>query len=166
MATRAEWSRVRVDGVWAATYWICEWPRIEVRADFLGPLLLLAGVALTVSVVMEPIAPAQAARKIEQTRTSDLADSELRRRGGFLATARRTRQEETLVQREIELADGHAPFRFSGYVTVTADDPAALEDGCARVEQAAARCSLELRLCYGDQLDAFGATLPLCRGLA
>jgi hypothetical protein len=166
MATRCEWGRAQLDGAWAATYWVSEWPRVEVGADFLGPLLLLAGVAVSASVIMEPIAPSQAARKIEQARTSDIADAELRRRGGFLATARRTREEEMLAQREVELADGHAPFRFSGYVTVIAADPGSLEDGCARMEQAAARCSLELRLCYGDQLNAFTATLPVCRGLA
>jgi hypothetical protein len=115
---------------------------------------------------MEPLGPVQAARKIEQTRTADIADSELRRRGGFLATARRRREQEVLVQREMELAEGHAPYRFSGYVTVSAVSPDELEDACAQTEQSAARCGLELRLCYGDQARAFLATLPLGRGLA
>jgi hypothetical protein len=166
MGVREEWGRVLIDGTWHCTYWISEWPRTEVGPDFLGPLLLLPEVRRAVSVVMEPLGAAQAARKIEQSRTADIADSELRRRGGFLATARRRREEELLAHREVELTDGHAPFRFSGYVTVSAGDEEELEEACVLTEQAAARCGLELRRCYGDQARAFLATLPLGRGLS
>ena len=166
MAMVAEWGRLRTDATWHATYWIAEWPRTDVAADFLGPLLLVSDIRRSVAVVMEPVAPLRAARRIEQARTADIADAELRRRGGFLATARRRREEEVLVQREGELADGHASFRFSGYVTVSAVDTDALEEACGRMEQAAGQAGLELRRCYGDQAMAFTCTLPLGRGLA
>jgi len=165
MGVEVAWREVTVDATSHVTYWISEWPRTDVRPDFLCPLLLLAGSRVAVSVVMEPIAPLEAARKIEQSRTSDIADSELRRRGGFLATARRHREEENLVSRETELADGHAPYRFTGYVTASAECRDELDDACRQAEQAAARCGLELRPCYGDQARAFLATLPLGRGL-
>jgi hypothetical protein len=166
MAMVPEWGRLRTDATWHATYWIAEWPRTDVAADFLGPLLLVSDVRRSVAVVMEPVAPLRAARRIEQARTADIADAELRRRGGFLATARRRREEEVLVQREGELADGHASFRFSGYVTVSAGDTDVLEEACGRMEQAAGQAGLELRRCYGDQAMAFTCTLPLGRGLA
>jgi hypothetical protein len=166
MASQIEWGRIRTDDMWHATYWIAEWPRTEVTADFLGPLLLVADIRRSVSVVMEPVDARKAAQRIESARTADIADAELRRRGGFLATARRRREEEVLAQREVELADGHASFRFSGYVTVSALDPDGLEDACGRVEQAAGQAGLELRRCYGDQAQAFTCTLPLGRGLA
>ena len=51
-----------------------------------------------------------------------------------------------------ELADGHGHYRFTGYVTVSAEDLADLDDACSQVEQAAARSGLELRRCYGDQV--------------
>ncbi|HMK63206.1 MAG TPA: SCO6880 family protein [Acidimicrobiales bacterium] len=165
MAMQAEWGRARVDDTWHVTYWVAEWPRREVGPDFLGPLLL-SGVRCSVAVVMEPVEAAEAARRAEQARTADIADAELRRRGGFLATARRKREEEVVVRREHELADGHTHYRFSGYVTVSVTDPDELEDACARIEQAAGRCSLELRRCYGDQRRAFACTMPLGRGLA
>ena len=63
-----------------------------------------------------------------QARTADIADGELRRRGGFLVTARHTRGTRGRgASGTCELADGHAQYRFSGYVTVTAgvDGPAA-----------------------------------------
>jgi hypothetical protein len=166
MGVLPEWGRLRTDDTWHTTYWISEWPRTDVAADFLGPLLLVSDVRRSVSVVMEPVGPLRAARRIEQARTADIADAELRRRGGFLVTARRRREEEVLVQRETELADGHGSFRFSGYVTVSASDADTLEESCGRVEQVAGQAGLELRRCYGDQALAFTCTLPLGRGLA
>src|SRR5579864_9194967 len=160
-----EWGRLRVDDTWHAAYWVSEWPRTDVGPDFLGSLLLTAEPGRVVSVVMRPLAPVEAARKSEQARTADIADGELRRRGGFLATARRRREEEVLSRREVELADGHAQFRFAGYVSIGASDPQELDDACGRIEQAAGRAGVELRRCYGEQLDAFMCTLPLCRGL-
>lgn len=165
MAVDAEWGRLRVDGTWHVTYWIAEWPRRPVGPDFLTPLLL-AGDRSSVSVVMEPMTALEAARRVERARTADIADAELRRRGGFLSSARRRREEETLSRREDELADGHAQYRFSGYVTVSAAGPDGLDEACARTEQAAGRAGIELRRCYGDQAAAYTCTLPLGRGLS
>jgi hypothetical protein len=165
LAVEPEWARVRLDGGWHATYWIAEWPRVDVGPDFLGPLLL-GSVRRTTSVVMEPIAPGRAVRQVETARTAHLADAELRRRGGFLTTARRAREADTVVQRESELAEGHASFRFSGYVTVSAEDAEELETACQATEEAAGQAHLVVRRLYGDQLNAVTLTLPLCRGLA
>ncbi len=165
MATDDGWSACRIDGQWHATYWISEWPRIDVGADFLSPLLLGATSDRVVAVVMAPVGPAQAAREVEAARTADLADERLRERAGFLSTARRQREAEGVIRRESELADGHADYRFSGYVTVSAADPPALGMACAETEQTARQSGLELRRLYGQQLDAFTWTMPLARGL-
>jgi len=166
MASEEHWGYLRTDATWHAVYWVAQWPRSDASADFLAALLLVDDVRRTVSVVMEPIGPAQAARQVEQARTADIADAELRQRGGFLATARRRREAETLAGTEAELADGHAQFRFCGYVSVTTDSREALDVACGRVEQAASQAALELRRCFGDQRRAFVATLPLGYGLA
>jgi hypothetical protein len=166
LASEVLWDAVRMDGTWHATYWVAEWPRTDVSSDFLSPLLLAGDVRQAVSVTMEPLSPMEAARRTQQARTADVADAELRRKGGFLHTARRQREEETLADREAELADGHAPFKFSGYVTVSADSREELDDSSGRIEQAAGQCGMELRRCYGDQQRAFGFTLPLGRGVA
>jgi len=164
MALEARWDRLRTDATWQATYWVAEWPRVEVGPDFLGPLLL-GSVRRRVAVVMEPLSPSRATRQVEQARTADIADSELRRRGGFLATARRARETELVERRETELADGHGSFRFSGYVTVTAASEPELDDACGATEQAAGQARLELRRLFGDQARAYTCTLPLGRGL-
>jgi Putative type VII ESX secretion system translocon, EccE len=164
MAMEETWSEVRVDGMVHATFWVAEWPRIEVRSDFLAPLLL-GSARSTLAVVMEPLGPDTAVRKVEASRTADLADAELRRRGGFTSTARHARESEVLARREAELAEGHASFRYSGYVTVSAPSREELAAACDVVVHAAGQSRLALRRLYGDQASAYTCTLPLCRGL-
>jgi len=165
LAVDSQWGHIRTDETWQATYWIAEWPRIEVGPEFLSPLLL-GPVRRTMSVVMEPLSPSRAVRQAERARTADLADTELRRRGGFLSTARKARESELATRRESELADGHSAVRFSGYVTVTAPTVRLLAEACDATEQAAGLCRLELRRLFGDQEQAFTYTLPLGRGLS
>jgi hypothetical protein len=165
MATDEAWTSLRADGTWHATYWVSEWPRVEVNPDFLTPLLLCDG-RRTVSVVMAPVPADRAAREARAARAADAADEELRNRAGFLPTARRGREAEGVMRREYELADGHAEYRFSGYVTVTADSRDGLESACVVTEQAAQSAHLELRRLYGRQAEAYTWTLPLARGLA
>ena len=164
MGMEESWSEVRVDGMVHATFWVAEWPRIEVRSDFLAPILL-GSARSTLAVVMHPLGPDAAVRKVEASRTADLADSELRRRGGFVSTARHARESEVLARREAELAEGHASFRYSGYVTVSAPSKEELVAACDVVQHAAGQSRLMLRRLYGDQASAYTCTLPLCRGL-
>lgn len=165
MATESTWDAVRTDGTWHTTYWIAEWPRVEVTPDFLGPLLF-SPVRRTMAVTMEPVSPSRAARQVAHARTSDLADGELRRRGGFLVTARHKREREGVEQRDVELTDGHAQYRFSGYVTVTGASKDQLYEARAQIEQAAGQARVDLRLLYGEQDRALTCTLPLGRGLS
>lgn len=165
LAVESEWGCVRTDNAWHATYWVAEWPRVDVGPEFLAPLLL-GSVRRSVAVVMEPLSPTRAVRQAERARTADLADAELRRRGGFLATARRAKEAELANRREAELADGHASVRFTGYVTVTGHTKEQLAAACDATEQAASRCRLELRRLYGEQDWAATCTLPLGRGLS
>jgi hypothetical protein len=165
MAVEPEWDAVHTDGTWHATYWIAEWPRVEVTPDFLGPLLF-SPLRRSMALTMEPVSPSRAARQVAQARTADLADGELRRRGGFLVTARHHRERESVETRDEELADGHAQYRFSGYVTATADTRTELSDACAALEQAAGQAQIELRRLYGEQDVAFTCSLPLGRGLS
>ena len=71
-----------------------------------------------------------------------------------------------MEDRDVELADGHAQFRFSGYVGVTADTEVERVAACAALEQVAGQSRLELRRLYGQQDAALLCLLPLGRGLA
>jgi hypothetical protein len=165
LGSETSWGVYRTDGALHATYWIASWPRIDVGAAFLSPLLLHARIVRAIGVTIEPISPLKAIREVEAARTSDTADRELRGRMGFVETARRRRQTEAVARREEELADGHAAVRFAGYVTVSARTLDELERNCSEVEHAAQMCRLELLRLYGQQEQAFTYTLPLCRGL-
>ncbi len=165
MGAETHWSRYRSDGAWHATYWIAEYPRVDVDADFLAPLLLQGEQLRTVAVTMEPVPPMKAIRSVEAARTASLADDELRETHGFVATARRRREQEGLLQHENDLSKGHALFRFTGFITVTAPTEEDLEFACGEVEQVAGQSFLDLRRLNGEQDRAFTFTLPLCRGL-
>ncbi|MGH8918003.1 MAG: SCO6880 family protein, partial [Actinomycetes bacterium] len=165
VAADASWGSYRTDSALHATYWVAQWPRIDVGATFLAPLLMQTNVLRSVATVMEPVAPSVAIRKVEAARTTDIADEQTRARTGFMTTARKRLQQDATLRREEELADGHAEFRFAGYVTVSAPDPDALERSCAEVEHAAQQARLELVRLYGQQPEGFTFTLPLGRGL-
>jgi hypothetical protein len=164
LAWDEEWSCLRTDGTWHATYWIAEWPRSAVGDDFLLPLLVGCSVRRSVALVMAPSSAGRALRRAEHARTGKVADLELRRRHGFALTAQLEEERRALERREEELAAGHAAFSYSGYVTVTADGRDELEPACRAVEQAAALARLELRRLYGMQREAFCCTLPSGRG--
>jgi hypothetical protein len=165
LATETSWAAYRSADVWHTTYWVAQWPRSPVGPDFLAPLLLGTGGMRSIAVTMQPISPLRAHREVEHAVLKGLADEELRARAGFASTARRRRAQETAARREQELADGHADYRLSGYLTVTAASRDDLEADCGEVEQAAQQCSLELRRLDGEQDVAFTWTLPLARGL-
>ena len=165
MAAESSWSTYRSDEAWHRTYWIAEWPRIDADPDFLAPLMLRTERMRTVSLTMEPISPLKAIRTVESARTSAAADEELRNRAGFVTTTRRSREQEALASHERDLSDGHAFYRFAGFVTVTASDAEELDRSCGEIEEAAGRSFLDLRRLSGEQDVAFTYTLPLCRGL-
>jgi hypothetical protein len=165
VGTETSWSHYRTDGAFHATYWISGWPRIDVGAAFLSPLLLHAQMVRAIGVTIEPISPLKAIREVEAARTTDMADRDLRGRMGFIETARGRRQTDAVARREEELADGHAALRFAGYITVSARTLEGLERHCSEIEHAAQMARLELLRLYGQQEEAFTYTLPLCRGL-
>ena len=165
LATNDQWAYYRTDSGVHATYWVAEWPRLDVGPDFLAPLILQTWVQRTVSVTIEPVPPLKAQRDAEAARTADIADTEMRERHGFVLTARRRSEQSALANREQELAAGHADIRFSGYITVSATTLEDLEIACSEIEQQAGQSRLVLRRLSGLQEQAFTYTLPLARGL-
>ena len=78
----------------------------------------------TMSVVMEPLGPIEASRKVRagpHGRHRRRRAAPPRWLSGHGETT--TGGGDPRARREVELADGHAQYRFSGYVTVSAADP-------------------------------------------
>jgi hypothetical protein len=164
------WGRLRVDGALHCTLWIAEWPRIDVRALFLQPLLMDTRVTRSVAMVMEIVGPARATRRAERAATETATEQSLRARVGQRTSHRQTQRDQAAVQRERELAEGHAAVRYAAYVTVSVRDsgPGAvdeLEAAVSRVELEAKRAPLRLERMWGQQAEAFTYSLPLGRGL-
>jgi hypothetical protein len=165
LGARAHWDHYRSDGAVHATFWIGEWPRVEVSPMFMDALLGRSSVVRTVAVTFEPLAPERSTREAEAAVTRDRADRDLRHRFGQAETARQRQAQEAAVRREAELAAGHAEVRLAGFVTVSGRDQDDLRRACAEIHEQAVRARLELHRMYGQQGDAFAFTLPLCRGL-
>lgn len=165
-ATDAAWDRYRCDGAVHRTYWVAQWPRLEVGPGFLLPLLLGPAVVRSVSLVAQPVSPSRSRAAVEAAITRDEADMQVRRERGFRTTARSERQHASARRREAELASGHEELRFAGFVTVSGRDDEELDRACELVVQAAQQSYLDLQLMYGQQDTGFACgALPLCRGL-
>jgi len=168
---RAEhWSHMASDGALHCTLWAAEWPRIDVRALFLQPLLMDSRTTRTIAMCMELVGPAKAIRQAERGATETATEQQLRARVGQRTSQRQSQRDQAAAQRERELAEGHAAVRYAAYVTVsvpidTPDALALLESDVSRIDLEAKRAPLRLERMWGQQAEAFTYTLPLCRGL-
>jgi hypothetical protein len=172
MARDEHWSHIATDGAVHTTLWVAEWPRIDVRATFLQPLLMETRSTRSVAMVMELVGPGRAIRKVERAATEAATEASLRERVGQRTSQRQRQKEDATHRRERELAEGHAEVRFAAYVTVSSPAEAGgvgavdeLEASVSRVELQAKQAPLRLERTWGQQAESFTYTLPLCRGL-
>src|SRR3954447_19644532 len=173
MARDEHWSHIATDGAVHTTLWVAEWPRIDVRATFLQPLLMETRSTRSVAMVMDLVGPGTAIRKVERAATEADTEASLRARMGQRTSQRQRQKEDATHRRERELAEGHAEVRFAAYVTVSAPADAGdvgavdeLEAAVSRVELQAKQAPLRLERMWGQQAEAFHyGALPLCRGL-
>ncbi len=168
-AREEHWGYVAVDGALHCTLWVAEWPRLDVRALFLQPLLMESGVTRSVAMVMELVGPSRAIRRAELASTNEATEQSLRARIGQRTSSRQHKRDEAAEQREREVAQGHAAVRYAAYVTVSvAQGPDAadeLEAAVSRMELEAKRALLRLERMWGQQAEGLTYTLPLARGL-
>jgi hypothetical protein len=164
VARRTHWGHIRTDNMWHACYWVAQWPRSDVAADWLRPLVLdPVGAIRTLSLILEPMAAQVALRKAEAEVMAQSLDSVQRGRWGFSDRARHEAQHQSALAREAELVEGHGGFRFAGIVAVSAAGEDALEAACRELEASAQRSKLELRRLWGQQAEALAALAPLGR---
>jgi hypothetical protein len=163
IAVDVAWRHVRLDQAQHRCFWIAEWPRLEMPADWLATLLLHPGGIRTVTVVHEPVPPSRSRRSIDREATRLASDEEERVRRGFRVRAQHRRAESEVLAREAELVAGYAELRYAGFLTVTALDPRALDEQAAEWEQVAAQCGVELRALDGQHDLGVATALPLGR---
>jgi hypothetical protein len=165
MGVDEQWDHVRTDSAFHAVFWVREWPRLDVPATFLQPMLTPTGRRM-LSLIVEPLPAARALRDVRRALVEHAADDAQRVRAGRIEDEARRAEHEDVRQRERELVAGHGDLRFAGLVVVSAASLDALERACAETETAAAQSMLELRRLVGQQAQAHAsASLPLARAL-
>jgi hypothetical protein len=164
MAVTESWDRLRHDSAWSQVLWVSEWPRVAVPADFLHPLVFTPGVRRRLSLFARTLPADAALRQIRREKTGAVADSAQKARIGQVADLSDAQEYEDLLARERSVISGHTDVQFTGFVTVTAPGPEALEAAVGTVKRAAAQACCEVRPVYGRQMQAFvSAALPLAR---
>jgi hypothetical protein len=165
---RAEnaWSYYRTDSAVHRCWWVLQWPRQYVDSGFLSPLLLGSQHRRTVSIVLEPLTPTRANRRVTVRQSGVLSESVLRQRFRRRTTRRQEVEASDVDRRESELVAGHGLYRMLGFISTSADDLTQLEAASGEIESLAQRSQLELARLSGEHDQAFGvAALPLARGL-
>ena len=115
--------------------------------------------------IMEPLAPSKIFHEVETAKTTMMADKDLKQRAGFVLHQRSQRDYEELERRELELTQGHGPYRFSAYVVCSGESLEQLEHTLSEVEQAGHQSRILLRRLYGEQASTLATSFPLGRGL-
>ena len=158
------WAALRHDSGWSATLQVVRPPARPVTGDFLQHLLIGVPAQRRLSLLYVPTPLATAERRAQTQQVSTESEQTLRARWGFGTSARQRRAWADAAQRESDLVEGRTVYRIVWLVTVTAATPGDLDTAVGQVESAARRCALDLRRLSGSQRQAFGFTLPLCRG--
>jgi len=154
------------DGAHSVTYWVHEWPRSQVHATILAPLLGESGHRRSVSLHIEPLGPRVAEREVMRERTARSVAVRMRQRTGQIVPEHEQAALERARAQDVERAAGHGLVRFTAYVTITVTDPADLEDACAELEADGAAARIELRRMWFAQDVGFSmGALPLGFGL-
>jgi hypothetical protein len=163
LSHRTRWTDVRTDGAVHRAWWIAEWPRLDVGAAWLDPLLSTRAARRTVVLVFEPVAPSVSRRRIERDATRLATDAEQRANRGFRIGARHSRSRDAVEEREAELVAGYAEVGVVGLVIATAVTDDELDAAATQIGQAANAAGLELRQLDGRHDLALAASLPLGR---
>jgi hypothetical protein len=164
LAVSEHWDCLRHDAAWTCVLWISEWPRLDVPADFLHPLVFAPGVRRTFSLIARPLAGDVALRRLRKEKTEAVADMAQKHRVGQIADLSDAQEYEDLVSRERSIIAGHTDIEFSGFVTVTAPTRDGLDAARSVITRAAAQAACEVRPLHGRQAQGFVvAALPLAR---
>ncbi|WP_306211043.1 SCO6880 family protein [Actinoplanes sp. RD1] len=154
------------DGAQSVTFWVHDWPRNEVYATALAPLLGEGQHRRAFSLHVEPLGPRQAEREVMRERTARSVAVAMRQRSGQIVPEHERQALDRARAQDIERAAGHGLVRFTAYVTVTVTDADKLEDACAELEADAAAARIELRRMWFAQDIGFAmSALPLGFGL-
>jgi len=165
-AAQADPGRYAHDGAVSVTYWVQDWPRHQVYATALMPLLAESLHRRSFSLHAEPLGPRTAERSVMRERTARDVAVRMRQRTGQVIPEHERQAMARAQAQDAERAAGHGLVRFTGYVTVTVTDPSQVDDACAALEADAAAAGIEARRMWFAQDVGFAVSaLPLGMGI-
>ena len=162
----ASWGSYRHDSGVSVSYLVYDWPRSEVYATALFPLLGDGTTRRALSLYFQPLSPRDAERRVLTERTQrDVAIRMRQKTGQVVPEHERAALRRADIQ-DAERAAGHGLVRFTGYVSVTVTDTGELADALASLEADAAAARVEIRRMWGAQDVGFTlAAMPAGLGL-
>lgn len=164
LSGRSCWTHCRTDDTVHRSYAIIGWPRLELPADWLAPLLHHAppdGTARTLVVQARPVTPEHAARRARASAAKARLDAADRQRLGFTPAASSALDELDAEHTEAELLAGYRMADLTTLLTLHAPDPQLLEDAARSLRTVAVSQRLDLRPLHGQHSRALTVTLPL-----
>jgi hypothetical protein len=162
----ASWGSYRHDSGVSVSYLVFDWPRTEVYATALFPLLGDGTARRAVSLYVQPLSPREAERRVLTERTQRDVAIRMRQKTGQIVPEHEKAAQRRADEQDAERAAGHGLVRFTGYVTVTVTQPGQLADAVAGLEADAVAARIEIRRMWGAQDVGFAlAALPAGLGL-
>lgn len=162
-------NHVRVDAVHHRTFWVESWPERLQPADWFEQVLSggTDGVTQRVfTLVVEPLSEAKAVHEINSAAARHGGEREAAAEGRTRWSAFKARRSDAVDERERELADGHVPVAYTGFVTLTVDDADDLRRATRTMQRRCQRHRVFLRALWGRMELGFAASLPIGLGLS
>lgn len=156
----------RADTTYHRALHIAEWPRLDVVADWMKPVLLHTDCARTVTIVIEPITASASRRRIRTQMSRIGGDANLRGQHGYRVTADHHRAQQAVEEREHELVAGFSEVTYAGIITLAAATTDDLDAATADLTQVAATAGIRVAPLHGRHDQAIAVTLPTARTLA
>jgi hypothetical protein len=169
MLTETATNHVTVDSVVHRTFWIESWPERRQPADWFEPVLSAGvdGVVQRVfTMVHEPLSEAKAVSEINRAAARHGGEHEAAVEGRTRWTAFKARRSAAVEERERELADGHVPVAYTGFVTITVSEADELRRASRTIQRRCQRHRVLIRPLWGRMELGLAAALPIGLGLS
>lgn len=163
-STQLDWRWFRTGTSRHRSFAVEEWPRLDLQSEWMEPMVFDGSSTRTLTIVAEPVAPSRSRRQVERDATKLLTDESQRVRAGFRVGIDHQRANESVLEREQQLASGFVEFSYTGIVTVTSDDADSLRDQSSDYLQVTAQSGVGLIPLDGRHDLGLMCSLPLGLG--
>lgn len=159
------WNFMQSDSALHKTYYVSEWPRVQVGPGFLKSLTFAGDFVHTVTLIAEPEDTGSALKEVQKEMGDIRTARRINQKLDRVETLDEATQHSDVEDLESELVQGHGRVRFVGLITISAADKQGLAAAHAKLKAGASQSRIEIRLLAGQQYQGFLAgALPLGRG--